>query len=134
MCKESTNNGMWRSLASALVLGTRGRRFKSCHPDKVECMLTFQVDMHFLMIKKGTQKHPYTKIQPKTSITLGCIGSLEITRLYLKNLIPHSTVVIYYLIPIIKTIDNIVVVLNMGSNDLIFDNPVFAFITTGTHK
>ncbi len=26
-------NGVWRSLASAIALGAMGRRFKSCHPD-----------------------------------------------------------------------------------------------------
>ena len=73
-------------------------------------------------------------MQPKTSTALGCFGDLKITRLYLKYLIPHSTVVIYHLIAIIKTIDNMVVILDMSSNDLIFNNPVFALIITRTHK
>src|SRR6185503_6887062 len=29
--------GAWRSLASALAWGARGRRFKSCRPDQSEC-------------------------------------------------------------------------------------------------
>src|SRR4029079_17825593 len=29
------NSGVWRSLVSALVWGTRGPRFKSAHPDQI---------------------------------------------------------------------------------------------------
>ena len=31
--KNKYNNGVWLSLARALDLGSRGRRFESCHPD-----------------------------------------------------------------------------------------------------
>jgi hypothetical protein len=31
----NTKFGMWRSPVSALVWGTRGRKFKSCHPDLI---------------------------------------------------------------------------------------------------
>ena len=31
--KNKYSNGVWLSLARALDLGSRGRRFESCHPD-----------------------------------------------------------------------------------------------------
>ena len=35
--KRCITRGMWRSLASALALGARGRGFKSLHPDQLDC-------------------------------------------------------------------------------------------------
>ena len=35
--KNLLNNGVWLSLARALDLGSRGRRFESCHPDFCGC-------------------------------------------------------------------------------------------------
>ena len=34
---KSAKNGVWLSLARALDLGSRGRRFESCHPDLCGC-------------------------------------------------------------------------------------------------
>jgi hypothetical protein len=36
---STLGNGTWRSLVSALVWGTRGRRFKSGRPDHTETAL-----------------------------------------------------------------------------------------------
>ena len=35
--KNKYSNGVWLSLARALDLGSRGRRFESCHPDLSGC-------------------------------------------------------------------------------------------------
>ena len=37
--RDAKENGVWLSLARALDLGSRGRRFESCHPDQFYIMI-----------------------------------------------------------------------------------------------
>ncbi len=48
ICTKS--HGMWRSPVSALVWGTRGRRFKSCHPDDIKKRYSNSLNTFFCSI------------------------------------------------------------------------------------
>ena len=52
---EPLRRGAWRSLASALDWGSRGRRFKSCRPD-----------LHFLTSHPSRPKHQHKRRRPAT--------------------------------------------------------------------
>ena len=44
---KGRGNGVWLSLARALDLGSRGRRFESCHPDYKAVTALFYVTVFF---------------------------------------------------------------------------------------